>query len=213
MPACGNCSQSCNCVLSEDGFFSGHTEEGRPFTQVEGSGTTEDPYVIHFIDQELFRPKAAEIQWQDGSCPDSTGGFGDLDFIADITPGSSIIYESPIKFLIDDLNNGDPRYANSHYFIIGASVTFAETGDAQSNPKMLLIVSGKPTTGLRVIGGQTIPGAGADPMTLSAQGYTIGRVNPIAGVGAFINQFDLWLYQDTGAAVAISNIKVWMTQI
>lgn len=212
MATCGGrCTQACSCSFSEDGFHANLASpvNGRNFTLLDGNGTPQDPFTISFFDQEDFRPRTAEIQYQNITV--NTG-------VPTNATNGSAVYESPIRFLVS------ANKAALHYYYIGASVTFAETADASSNRKHLRLSAEIewPLPGSvvsTVIGGQTIPGGGSDPLTLTASAYLPGVLwNWEAAFGGFdgnvYNQaFNLAVYQNSGGPVAVSDLKIWITQI
>lgn|SRR5688572_4879250 len=209
MPSCG-CVQGCNCYLSEDGFWAGHPELGRNFTLVNGVGSDADPYSVSFLDQEEFRPRTAEISFPDRSVNNDT--------YTEVPVGpvpSTITYESPEPFVIRQ-SNGFHRYSEVNFIIIGAAATFPESAVSTTSRQILLedVRGGTSplTASAWIIAGQTVPGA-ADPLTLSCSVMFPGVFFNIDGVGPLRHQFRIHLYQNSGATMVVSNIKLWITEI
>ena len=215
MPACGNCIQPCSCTISEDGIRAGHLELGRNFTQVNGSGTTDDPYVFSFLDQKEFRPRTAEIQLSSRTI--SSGSTHSM-VLSGPDPRGNLLYESPINFVVKDFSSTDNlyRYLGGNFYYIGASVTFAEAADVTSNARQMWLTSVRgnsfPASDY-VVGGQTAPGGGQDPLTLQCGGITPGIFFQVPAVGDVTVQFDLSVFQDSGSPIAMSDLKIWVTQI
>lgn len=224
MPTCGQCTGPCNCYVTEDGFFSGNPEEGRNTTQLSGSGTTEDPYVVHFLDQEEFRPRTAEFTFSNFTMAASSGAdSGDIKVIGSLSPGHTVQYVSPINFIIGDPStggstgyDGNPRYLQGHYWIIGATITYAQAADTASDYRYLLVAAAQGSVGsinLPVVAAQTTSGGGSDPLTLSCEGFFPGVWTPVSGLASIIQQFEVYGFQDSGGPLAVSELKVWITQI
>lgn len=204
MPQCG-CTQGCNCRISEDGILGLHTELGRNFTTVDGNGSVEDPFTIHFLDQHEYRPKSALINY------DNTQAA--TDDWRNVTDGTAVVtYQTPVPFII---SIGGFQYAQANFFIIGASVTFNEGSFATSDHRSMILVAGKISGGIRVIAGQTSSAAGGDPITLSCEGFTPGRFNVVGGLSAVVQGFIVFVNATSfGTSILpVNNIKVWITQI
>lgn len=214
MAICGNCKQPCSCLITEDGIWGGHEELGRNFTQVEGTGTTEDPYVIHFMDQMEFRPQTAEIMFNNVSVPNAA-----VHTLIVTGISSHVVYQSPRDFLIREPALTTPvyRYASGSFYIMGASATFAQATDTTANIRAIALSAilespaGNPVEVF--IGGQTSPGGNTDPLTLSCEGMSPGLFTQAPGLGSITQQFSLSLLQDSGAPLIASDIRIWMTQI
>lgn len=215
MAICGNCKQPCSCLIKEDGLWTGHTELGRNFTQVDGSGTTEDPYTIHFMDQDEFRPRTSEIAFDSFSLV--SGTFTSL--FSHPLAVSRPLYESPSDFLIREpsMTNTVHRYADGNFYSMGASATFSETVDATSNIRQILLVAmvesplGNPVES--ILGAKTTPGGSVDPLTLSCEAFVPGIFITVGGLGGIRQQFGVILYQDSGSTLLVTDIRIWMTQI
>jgi hypothetical protein len=218
MPACGNCTNPCNCNFSEDGALSfSSLNLGRNFTSISGSGTEDDPYEISFLDQEEYRPKTAEINITGFTLSDSTGSgnFNSVLNEADISD-ASLTYESPIKFIVRDTTTFKFRYIQSNFFIIGASLSFPETTETTSAMKHLMITTTRtyfPTNTREVIAAHSTPGAGGDPVTLSCAGIVSGVFSLVPVLETVIQEFFVYAYQDTGAPITITGGKIWVTAI
>lgn len=222
MPLCGNCGQPCNCFISNDGLFAGAGSEdlGRNFTEVSGNGSAEDPYIISFLDSEEFRPKTAEVTFENITLPiGNTGGNGNFSRVQSanaFAPGSAIVYESPIHFLVRDSFTGDPGYAQANFFYLGASATFSPLSDVTSNARMLVLGTSKvdPNLDSHIIAGQTGAGGGGLSRTLTVEGYTVGTFIVSPGLQTLVQSFILWIYADTSStSITISNLRFWMIQI
>lgn len=209
MANCVTCTNPCTCTLFTDGLFAGSPELGRNFTAVEGTGSTDDPYVIHFYDQNEFRPKSAEITWKDVILPNNIAQPNVLSF----TPFGSYKYQSPINFIIKTVSD---IYLQSNFFVIGCSVTFAETADSGSSGKRIQLKTYRgPVIGFTtvVIGGQTVAAGGGDPMTLSCQTFHPGLLQVDPSLTKPVTIFQLEVFQNSGSDILLSDIRIWMSQI
>lgn len=219
MPLCRGCVQPCDCSFSEDGFFAHRSPEegtfapppanpalGRNFTLIEGNGTSLDPFVISFFDQDGFRPRTAEIQFQDFIVQHAT--------LTTVQTGSAI-YQSPIQFLISD------DRATIHYYYLGASVTFADVGDATSTRRHMALYAEVelPSPGTPFdcpVGGQSTPGGSSDPLTLTASAFVPGvlwNFEASPNGNTYTQGFYVTLYQNSGSPIAVSDLRVWITQL
>lgn len=220
---CRKCVNACNCIWSNDGIEAGHPEFGRNTNDVAGSGTTEDPFVISFLDQKEFRPRTAEINYSNLTIP-SAATYKSA--FSNTTSTSTLLYESSIHFVLRDFlqpNFFPYSYANLGFAMIGASVTFAQVSDTKDKIRGMVLTA---VRGLAfpaetyILGGQTTPGGVADhpftdnnPLTLSCEGIASGVffVNPLAP--AIKQELGLYILQNSGSDLLISNIKIWMTEI
>lgn len=236
MPTCGKCVEPCNCVFSEDGLFSGSSNIGRHFSTVTGSGSIEDPFKIHFLDQKEFYPRTAEFQFNDlnptGGIlnpyelgPTSLGSTTDPGILLRLTFDGMFKYQSPEQFLVTQLafeapdETGYPYSARGSHFLIGATITFDQTVDSGANYKQIIITDyqigkfeddvGKEV----VVAAQIIPGGGGDPMTISAAGMTPITYYVPGGASEIHHLFKIYVNQSSGSSVVISNMRFWMTQI
>jgi|SRR5688572_3108077 len=207
MPTCG-CVQDCNCFLSEDGFWAGHPELGRNFTLINGVGSEAEPFSVSFLDQEEFRPRTAEISFPNRLVTNDTYTQVDAGPI-----DSTIVYESPEPFVLKD-DVGFHRYAEPNFVIIGAAATFPESAVTTTSREMLLEnVRGQSFPGQAwIIAGQTAPGT-TDPITLSCSVMFPGVFFNVDGVGPIRQQFRIHLYQNSGASMTVTDIKLWITEI
>ena len=207
MAQCG-CTQGCNCFVSEDGWAAGHAELGRNFTQVEGNGSSSNPFVIHFLDSDAFRPRTAEILIDSQTFQSDPSAS-----VERITNPGSFIYESPLSFIVINATPGI-HYVAATYYMIGASVTFAETTDSTTNTQRALLLEGDRLGGIAyAFGGQTIPGLSTDPLTLTVQGFSASIFTGVPGLPTIVNAFALSVSQSSGSPILVSNIRVWITQI
>lgn len=213
MPICG-CVESCNCTVAQDGYWGNHPELGRNFSNVTGDGSSSDPFVITFLDSLEFRPRTAEIGWKDFSLVSTSSNFTPVSFTAD--QDSFLIYESPIHFVVRDPFSFEYRYSDFNYMYIGASVTFAETADASTNDRQIalanLYAEVFPATS-HVIAASQSPGGNADPLTLTCEAFWPGIFLTVTGVGNVRQEFQLYVYQNSGSNIVLSDIKIWITEI
>lgn len=225
MPTCGNCT-TCNCYVTEDGIKSVADVLGRNTTRVTGSGTTADPFEISFLDQLEFRPRTSEIHWDDGPLFNSAGG-GDGDWksiglTGAFTPDFKL-YESPVVFVFrnpSSFTDHPYAYAQLNHFILGASATFAPTpGEVSTHVKQLILTAATRVSSggfleKIVVGGQTVPSFNNDSLTLSVEGYVPGNFLFTAGATSqAVTYFELYAFQESGISIALSDIKVWITEI
>lgn len=222
MPNC-KCIKPCNCHFTEDGLFFGNPSFGRHHTQVSGSGTTDNPFVISFADQLEYYPRTAEFQFEDISLG-SAAGEGQLRELGD-SEGATILYQSPISFLlIHDYQFGPdtqyPEIIRGSHFIVGASATFSDTAnDPNGKFKQLVItsslrgISDEDPVIEKIIAAQSVPNIGGDPKTLTATGMTPVSFYEPSGIKGIHHIIHVYVNQNSGSSVAVSNLKVWVTQI
>lgn len=222
MPLCRGCVQPCDCSFSEDGFAAHRSPEedtfappqanpalGRNFTLIEGNGSSLDPFVISFFDQGEFRPRTAEIQFQNIIVQTAT-----LTTITPVGTGSAI-YQSPIQFLINS------NRADIHYYYLGASATLADVGDPTSNRRHMALFAEVelPLPGTPFdapVGGQSTPSGVGDPLTLTASAFVPGvlwnfEFSPDGNT--YTQGFYVTLYQNSGFPLSVYDLRIWVTQI
>lgn len=211
MPVTCGCTQACNCTISEDGYLSGHPELGRNFTQIDGIGNSTDPYVFHFYDQEEFRPRAAELSVPNQNIPNNT-----YTNIQDSGNIASIIYQSPKTFLFNDPFIDNLEIFEGNYFIFGATATFDQAADTSATYREMLLINTRGISGVGdnyISGAQLTPGGSTDPITVSCETLNPGLFNSLTGLEAILGAFQVYLFQNSGAPLGVSDIRIWLTQI
>jgi hypothetical protein len=211
MPVCG-CTGACNCFISEDGYLSGHPELGRNFTQVEGNGTEANPYTFHFYDSLEFRPRTVEISVPNRTIPHDTY----MEVQGDGANIGAPLYESPSQFVFNDPLIESMVLFTGNYFVFGATATFAQAADTTAKIRKMLIVNTRGMAGTGdnyVAGGQTTPGGSTDPITLSCETMNPGLFDVLTGLETIIGGFQVYLYQNSGAPLNVTDIRIWLTQI
>ena len=204
MPTCG-CTTPCNCLVDEDGYRSGHPEQGRRSTVVTGRGVAEDPYVIEFQLSGEYRPPSAEIRMTGVVIANN---FGTVEFF---TP-ENVQWESP---------NNNVYTAVSFYFMltgsfhaVGASASFA----ANATGTRHLDIFGIDEEGNgHFVAGNTQHGNATRPTICATSTLTAGLFTPTPAVLANfsnqrINVFNIGVRQTSGVALT-TNLKFWMTTI
>lgn len=213
---CPGCGTECNCFVSEDGYRGGHPELGRNFTTIQGDGSADNPYVFSFLDQMEFRPRTSEFRVNNTPLPDDS-----VTTLIAVPGTSTILYQSPINFIYRDPEEiEDYKYIQGNFFIIGASVTFAEASDSPDNARQLVLSNMRSNNGVNTPGGmagQTTPGGNSDPLTLSCEALWAGTFSPIQVPGIIgvtaTNAFSVHVLQRSGGPILLTDIRVWLTEV
>lgn len=209
--ACQNCTATCNCQLSEDGYEAFRSQDGRHNITVSGNGTGENPFVLEFQQSEFYRPPAGEL-----SISTSRVFISGADERVDPSQDSVVtIYESPNDFFlfIPTASTDAVTFVNNTFHVVGASLTFV----AQSSGiRFMRIKSPHPLNGSDVyVAGNSQGGRATSPTTLTCAGYSPGFMpGPSTPIPALLSDISIdgWgigFWQTSGSPLTVTKIKFW----
>jgi len=199
--------------MDEDGFFSLRPGDGRRNTTVEGSGSLEDPYVIHFQQSEFYRPPTGELRV--GPIVVSTNPVAAVPIDPpSVTPIP--FYESPgqIFFAFPD-SSDEFAVVKGSLHLVGASATFQANG---TGARWLSVGAARPDgNGAYIIAADSQSALAGQPTELSCCGLATGLFD-FSSVTSIVSNpridtFFIQVSQNSGVSLTLSNLKLWVTAI
>lgn len=202
---CG-CVTPCNCVFADDGVvevngsYVVNTGQGRRNTVVSGDGSINNPITVSFIDSEFFRPEAGEFTFTNQS--ESSGSYEELDFVAG---PANIIYQTPTD-IFNTLISTIAFTVKGFFQFFGATAVF----QSNTTGTRKLIISYDDGNLEQAAAGMTVD-APSESLTLTASGFYPGLFQPNASTPPVgFSKFRVYVWQDSGSALNLSNIKFWV---
>lgn len=202
------CTTPCTCTFADDGIrelngsYVVNTGEGRRNTVVDGEGTVEDPYTISFIDSEFFRPDVGEFTHPNQAVPNNVYAMLNFDSSA-----GQVVYESPGTVFsgLEQGSNSGEFTAFGFFQFVGATATF----NANTTGSRKIVIAYTDLIVTQVIAAATSDSP-AEDLTLSCSGFYPGRFVPGSSPVGYSTFKVIIVWQDSGAALGLTNLKFWV---